>query len=42
VICTSDRQDVPDQLTKQIDQVLGQLRLGQVAAEGHPSRPGKP
>ena len=36
------RAYLPDQHTKQIDQVLGQLRLGQVAAEGHPSRPGKP
>ena len=36
------RAYLPGQLTKQIDQVLGQLRLGQVAAEGHPSRPGKP
>ncbi len=29
-------------LTKQIDQVLGQLRLGQVSAEGHASGPGEP
>jgi hypothetical protein len=36
------RPYLPDELTKQIDQVLGQLRLGQVSAEGHPSRPGKP
>jgi hypothetical protein len=36
------RAYLPVQLTKQIDLVLGQLRLGQVAAEGHPSRPGKP
>jgi hypothetical protein len=36
------RAYLPDELTKQIDQVLGQLRLGQVSAEGHPSRPAKP
>ncbi len=36
------RPYLPDELTKQIDQVLGQLRLGQVSAEGHPTRPGKP
>jgi len=36
------RAYLPDQLTKQIDQLLGQLRLGQVSAEGHPSRPGQP
>jgi hypothetical protein len=30
------------ELSKQIDQVLGQLRLGQVSAEGHASRPGEP
>jgi hypothetical protein len=27
-----------DEVTRQIDQVLGQLRLGQVSAEGHASR----
>jgi hypothetical protein len=36
------RAYLPDDLTKQIDQVLGQLRLGQVSAEGHASRPGEP
>jgi hypothetical protein len=30
------------ELTRQIDQLLGQLRLGQVSAEGHPSRPAEP
>lgn len=30
------------ELTRQIDQMLGQLRLGQVSAEGHASRPGEP
>ena len=29
------------ELTTQIDQLLGQLRLGQVTAEGHPGRPGE-
>jgi hypothetical protein len=29
------------ELTTQIDQLLGQLRLGQVSAEGHPSAPGE-
>jgi hypothetical protein len=29
------------ELTTQIDQLLGQLRLGQVSAEGHPRRPGE-
>jgi hypothetical protein len=36
------RAYLPDELTQQIDQVLGQLRLGQVSAEGHPSPRGKP
>jgi len=27
------------ELTRQIDQVLGHLRMGQVSAEGHPSQP---
>ena len=31
------RPYLPGELTRQIDQVLGQLRLGQVSAEGHPS-----
>jgi hypothetical protein len=30
------------ELATQIDQLLGQLRLGQVSAEGHPSPPGEP
>jgi hypothetical protein len=30
------------ELTTQIDQLLGQLRLGQVSAEGHAIRPGEP
>jgi hypothetical protein len=30
------------ELTTQIDQLLGQLRLGQVSAEGHASRPAEP
>jgi hypothetical protein len=32
------RPYLPDEITKQIDQLLGQLRLGQVSAEGHLSR----
>jgi hypothetical protein len=36
------RPYLPEELTKQIDQVLGQLRLGQVSAEGHVSRQGEP
>ena len=35
------RPYLPGELTKQVDQVLGQLRLAQVSAEGHAS-PGKP
>ena len=31
------RPYLPGELTQRIDQVLGQLRLGQVSAEGHPS-----
>ncbi len=31
-----------NELTRQIDQVLGQLRLGQVSAEGHASQRGEP
>jgi hypothetical protein len=34
------RRYLPDQLTTQIDQILGQLRLGQVGAEGQASRSG--
>jgi hypothetical protein len=42
------RPYLPGELTRQIDQVLGQLRLGQVSAEGQasaegqPSQPGEP
>ena len=36
------RPYLPSDLTERIDQVLGQLRLGQVSAEGHASRQGKP
>lgn len=35
------RPYLPGELTKQIDQLLGQLRLGQVSAEGHASRAGE-
>ena len=35
------RPYLPDELTKQIDQLLGQLRLSQVGAEGHASRRGE-
>jgi hypothetical protein len=33
------RAYLPDELTKQVDQALGQLRMGQVTAEGQASRP---
>jgi hypothetical protein len=36
------RPYLPGELTRQIDQVLGQLRLGQVSAESHPSQQGQP
>jgi hypothetical protein len=36
------RTYLPDQLATQIDQLLGQLRLGQVTAEGDASKQGKP
>jgi hypothetical protein len=36
------RPYLPGELTERIDQVLGQLRLGQVSAEGHPSGQGEP
>ena len=36
------RRYLPDELIRQIDQALGQLRLGQVTAEGHTSRPEQP
>lgn len=36
------RPYLPDALTKQIDQMLGLLRLSQVNAEGNASRSGEP
>ncbi len=36
------RPYLPGELSRQIDQVLGQLRLGQVSAEGHASQQGEP
>ena len=36
------RPYLTDELTRQIDQVLGQLRLGQVSAEGNANRPDEP
>lgn len=36
------RPHLPGELTRQIDQVLGQLRMGQVSAEGHASQQGQP
>ena len=36
------RRYLPGELTRQIDQVLGQLRLGQVSAESHASQQGQP
>lgn len=36
------RPYLPGELTRQIDQVLGQLRMGQVSAESHPSQQGQP
>ncbi len=36
------RPYLPGELTRQIDQVLGQLRMGQVSAESHASRQGQP
>ena len=36
------RPYLPGELTRQIDQVLGQLRLGQVSAESHTSQQGQP
>jgi hypothetical protein len=35
------RPYLPAELTRQIDQVLGQLRMSQVSAEGQPGRPGE-
>jgi hypothetical protein len=42
VVLEHARPYLPGELTTQVDQVLGQLRLGQVSAEGHASQPGKP
>ena len=36
------RPYLPGELSRQIDQVLGQLRLGQVSAEGQVARQGEP
>jgi hypothetical protein len=36
------RPYLPAELTSQIDQALGHLRMGQVRAEGEASRPGEP
>ena len=36
------RPCLPGELSRQIDQVLGQLRMGQVSAEGHASQQGEP
>ena len=36
------RPYLPGELSRQIDQVLGQLRLGQVSAESHASQQGEP
>jgi hypothetical protein len=36
------RAYLPEDLSRQIDKVLGQLRLGQVSAEGHASQQGEP
>jgi hypothetical protein len=33
------RRYLPGDLTKQIDQILGQLRMAQVSAEGQPGQP---
>ena len=36
------RPYLPGELSRQIDQVLAQLRLGQVSAEGHEGQQGEP
>jgi hypothetical protein len=36
------RPHLPGELTSQIDQMLGQLRMGQVSAESHASQQGQP
>ncbi len=35
------RPHLPGELTRQIDQLLGQLRMGQVSAEGHAGQHGQ-
>jgi hypothetical protein len=35
------RPHLPGELTRQIDQALGQLRMAQVSAENHASQPGQ-
>jgi hypothetical protein len=42
VVLEHARPCLPGELTTQIDQVLGQLRLAQVSAEGDASQSGKP
>ena len=42
VVLAHARPCLPGELTTQVDQVLGQLRLAQVSAEGHASQAGKP
>ena len=42
VVLEHARPCLPGELTTQVDQVLAQLRLGQVSAEGHASQAGKP
>jgi hypothetical protein len=36
------RRYLPGELTRQVDEVLGQLRMGQVSAESHASQQGQP
>jgi len=42
VVLEHARPCLPGELTTQIDQVLGQLRLAQVSAEGHAGKAGQP
>jgi hypothetical protein len=42
VVHEHSRPYLPDELTRQIEEVLGQLRLGQVSAEGNKNRLGEP
>src|SRR5262249_23340245 len=42
VVLEHARPYLPGELTEQVDQVLGQLRLGQVSAEGHASQASEP